>query len=206
MQANQGESMKNKFVAPMLIITFFLMLSCSYSLEGISISDAQEPANPIKEMFEQETIEAMDTEEAGSAPAEATPMSDYQSVIPSGSSMEKVVAGSHEYSVNASNFECTCQATDNMTVDFNFTNDQVEITNGGGGATMVYDKIEDNKYQRSFMGYYILTSGEGDQVTETKVEEENHTVIILTSNGYVMESYNGSSSSACCYYTFTIEK
>jgi len=120
--------------------------------------------------------------------------------------MEKVVAGSHEYSVNATNFECTCQATDNMTVDFNFTGNQVEITNGGGGATMVYDKIGENKYQKSVMGYYILMSGEGDQVTETKVEEENITVIILTSNGYVMESYKGSSSSPCCYYTFTIEK
>ena len=198
--------MKNKFVVPMLLITFFLTLSCSIGLEGISIGDAQEPVNPIKEMFEQETLEAMDTEEAGSAPAEATPASDYQPVIPSGSNMERVVAGSHEYSVNANNFECTCQATDDMKVDFNFTGNQVEITNGGGGATMVYDKIEDNKYQRSFMGYYILSSGEGDQVTETKVEEEHRTVIILTSSGYVMESYKGSSSSACCYYTFTVKK
>ena len=120
--------------------------------------------------------------------------------------MERVVAGSHEYSVNATNFECTCQATDNMTVDFNFTGDQVEITNGGGGATMVYAKIGDNIYQRSYMGYYILTSGEGDQVTETTVEEEQRVVIILTGNGYVMESYSGSSSSPCCYYTFEIVK
>lgn len=56
------------------------------------------------------------------------------------------------------------------------------------------------------MGYYILMSGEGDQAMETKVEEENITVIILTSNGYVMESYQGSSGSPCCYYTFTVEK
>jgi len=55
------------------------------------------------------------------------------------------------------------------------------------------------------MGYSILMSGEGDQVTETKAEEENITVITLTSNGYVMESYSVSSSSPCCYYTFTIE-
>jgi hypothetical protein len=198
--------MKKKFLVPILLITVLLMLACSFGLEGISIGDAQEPINPLKEMFEQETSEAMNTEEAGSAPADATPEPEYQSVIPPGSDMEMVVAGSHEYSVNATNFECTCQATDNMTVDFKFTGSQVEITNGGGGATMVYDKIGDNKYQRSFMGYYILSSGEGDQVTETKVEEENRTVIILTSNGYVMESYTGSSSSPCCYYTFEIEK
>ena len=198
--------MKKKFALPVVLITLFLTLSCSIAMEGISIGDAQEPVNPIAEMFEQETLEAMDTENAGSAPADATPEPEYHSVIPSGSGLEKVVAGSHEYSINANNFECTCQATDNMTVDFNFTGDQVEITNGGGGATMVYDKIGDNKYQKSVMGYYILSSGEGDKVTETKVEEENITVIILTSNGYVMESYKGSSSSPCCYYTFTIEK
>jgi hypothetical protein len=198
--------MKKKFVVSIIIITVFLMLACGVSLEGISIGDAQEPNDPIREMFEQETLDAMDTEGTGSAPADATPEPEYQSVIPPGSDMERVIAGSHEYSVNATNFECTCQATDNMTVDFNFTGDQVEITNGGGGATIVYDKISDNKYKRSFMGYYILTSGEGDQATETKVEEEQHVLITLTNNGYVMESYKGASSSPCCYYTFTIEK
>jgi hypothetical protein len=198
--------MKKKFVVPILIITLFLTLACSVALEGISIGDPNEPHDPISEMFAQETLDAMETEETGSAPAESTPDSDYQSVIPPSSDMERVVAGSHEYSVNATNFECTCQATNNMTVDFNFTGNQVEITNGGGGATMVYEKISENKYQKSVMGYYILTSGEGDQATETKVEEENITVITLTSNGYVMESYKGSSSSPCCYYTFTIEK
>jgi hypothetical protein len=198
--------MKKKFVVPVLLSTLFLTLACGIGLEGISISDEQERHNPISEMFAQETLEAMNTEEPGSASADATPESEYQSVIPSGSGMERVVAGSHEYSVNATNFECTCQATDNMTVNFNFTGNQVEITNGGGGATMVYDKIGENKYQRSVMGYYILTSGEGDQVTETKVEEENITVIILTNNGYVMESYKGSSGSPCCYYTFTSQK
>ena len=198
--------MKMKFVVPIMLITLLITLACSVALEGISIGDPNEPNDPISEMFAQETLDAMDIEDAGSAPADATPEPEYQSVIVPGSDMERVVAGSHEYAVNATNFECTCQATDNMTVDFNFTGDQLEITNGGGGATMVYDKIGENKYQRSFMGYYILTSGEGDQATETKVEEEQHVLISLTSNGYVMESYKGSASSPCCYYTFTIEK
>lgn len=198
--------MKKKFVVPIFLVTLFLMLACGIGMEGISIGDAQEPSDPIREMFEQETMDAMNAEEAGSAPGDATPEPEYQVVNPAGSDMERTVAGSHEYSVIATNFECTCQATGNMTVDFNFTGDQVEITNGGGGAPMVYDKIGDNKYQRSFMGYYILTSGEGDQVTETKVEEEHRTVVILTTNGYVMESYSGSSDSPCCYYTFDITK
>ncbi len=198
--------MKKIFVIPIIFIILFLSLACSIALEGISIGDAQEPSDPIREMFEQETLTAIENEEAGSAPAEATPVPEYQDVISPGSDMERVVAGSHEYAVAATNFECTCQATANMTVDFNFKGDQVEITNGGGGATMVYDKIGENKYQRTYMGYYILMSGEGDQATETKVEEEQHVLISLTGNGYVMESYKGESSSPCCYYTFTIAK
>jgi hypothetical protein len=198
--------MKKKFVVPILTITLLLTLACSIGYEGLQISDDPEPLSPLDVLINQETVQAVDAEQAGSAPAGATPEPEYQSVIPAGSDMERVVAGSHEYSINATNFDCTCQATANMTVDFNFTGSQVEITNGGGGATMVYDKIDDNKYQRSFMGYYILMSGEGDQATETKVEEENRTVIILTGNGYVMESYKGPVASPCCYYTFTIEK
>ena len=198
--------MNKKFVFPIILITLFFSLACSIGLEGIGISDAQEPSNPIKEMFEQETLTAIENEEAGSAPAEATAVPEYQSVISPGSDMERVVAGSHEYAVAATNFECTCQETANMSVDFNFTGDQVAITNGGGGATMVYDKIDENKYQRSYMGYYILMSGEGDQATETKVDEEQRVLISLTGNGYVMESFKGSASSPCCYYTFTNAK
>jgi hypothetical protein len=198
--------MKKKSVVSIIFVSIFLTLACSISYEGISIGDDQEPYDPMSEMIVQETFAAMSTEESGPASAESTPEPEYQSVNPPGSDMERVVAGSHEYSVNATNFECICQATDNMMVDFNFTGNQVEVTNAGGGAAIVYDKVSENKYQKSVMGYYILTSGEGDQVTETKVEEENITVITLTSNGYVMESYKGSSSSPCCYYTFTIIK
>ncbi|KAF0110436.1 MAG: hypothetical protein FD147_1696 [Chloroflexi bacterium] len=200
--------MKKKFALPILLATILLTLACGVGLEGISFGDEQERINPIKEMFEKETMVAMLTltEESGSALAEATSEPKYQSVTQPGSDMERTVAGSHEYSVIATNFECTCQATANMTVDFNFTGDQVEITNGGGGATMVYEKISENQYQNSSMGYYILSSGEGDQTTQTKVEEENRTLINLNGNGYVMEFYKGSSSTPCCFYTFKIEK
>ena len=141
-----------------------------------------------------------------SDPADATAMPEYQEVIPSGSNVENAVAGLHEYSVTESNFDCTCQPTDNLMVDIKFTDNQVEITNGGGGATQVYEKIGENQYKRTVMGYYILIEGVGDQATETKVEEENHTVISFTTNGYVMESFKGAASSPCCYYTFTLEK
>ncbi|MFO7943642.1 MAG: hypothetical protein R6U51_05005 [Anaerolineales bacterium] len=193
--------MKKILVVPILLL-IFLSLACNtldFVLDGLKIRDDEKLA----------TLDAVETEEAAPTPVEATPEPaeaasepEYQSVIIPSSDMEKVVAGSHEYSVSATNFDCTCQATDNMTVDFNFTGNQVEITQGGD-ATMVYDKITENKYQRSVMEQSIII-GEGGE--ETKEEQERITVIILTSNGYVMENYTGSSSSPCCYYTFTMEK
>lgn len=197
--------MKKHFVIPALLITLFLMLACSFSYEGIALADDNEPDDPIREMIGQQTREAAQTEETGSESVEATPEPEYQPVAPSGSDGEQAIAGQHEYAVTATNFECICQDTGPMTVDLKFTGNQLEITNEGG-APMVYEKVSDNQYQRTFMGYYILTSGEGDQATETKVEEENRTVIILTGSGYVMESYKGESSSPCCYYTFELQK
>jgi len=195
--------MKKTFIIPILLIALFLMLACSFGYEGVNFTDDPEPYDPLRELIMERTWEARKAEEAGST--EATPEPEYQPVAPSGSDTERVVAGQHEYAVTATNFECVCQETANMTVDFTFTGDQIEITNEGGAPT-VYDKISDNKYQRSFMGYYILTSGEGDQATETKVEEENRVVIILTGSGYVMENYKGETGSPCCYYTFEIQK
>ena len=194
--------MQKKIVISICIINLLLMLACSFGYEGVSIGDEQEPDNPFQEMMLEATIEAIAEAESAAPTAKA----EYQAVVPSGSNAEQAVAGSHEYSITASNFDCTCQATDNMTVDIQFTSNQVEITNGGGGASQVYDKIGESQYKKTEMGYYILVEGSGDQATETKVEEENHTVITFTGTGYVMESFKGSASSPCCYYTFKIEK
>ena len=194
--------MQKKIVISVCIINLLFMLACSFGYEGISIGDEQEPVNPFQEMMLEATTEAVAEAESAAPTAKA----EYQAVVPSGSNAEQAAAGTHEYSITASNFDCTCQATDNMTVDIQFTGNQVEITNGGGGASQVYDKIGESQYKKTEMGYYILVEGSGDQATETKVEEENHTVITFTSDGYVMESFKGSASSPCCYYTFKIEK
>jgi hypothetical protein len=83
--------------------------------------------------------------------------------------------------------------------------DQVEVTNAGGSG-QVYDRISENSYKRTFMGYYILDSGSGNQVTSTVVEEERSVVIILNSTGYRMEHFQGTANSPCCYHTFTKQK
>ena len=106
-----------------------------------------------------------------------------------------------EYSVSATNFSCTCSVDGGArALSLDIEGDQLTY------ADNVYDKIDENTYKRSYMGYYILVSGEGDQKTETKVDEERHDVIIITANGFISEHYQGSEASPCCYHTFTIQK
>lgn len=197
--------MKKHFVILLLLITLSITLACSFGYEGVSIGDDPDDDLNRIQMFGPQTMEVDQTEETGSESVEATPETEYQPVAPSGSDAEQAVAGQHEYAVTATNFDCVCQETGPMTVDLKFTGDQLEVTYEGG-ATVVYDKVGDNQYQRTFMGYYILTSGEGDQATETRVEEERRDVIILTGSGYVMECYKGESSSPCCYFTYELKK
>lgn len=194
--------MKKKFVIPLSMFSLMIMLACSVGYEGVSFGDDQPLLPPVLEEEVEAAPEAVDNPEPEAASAEPAD----HPVIPSSANAESAAAGSHEYSVTADNFDCICQATDNMTVDIKFTGDQVEVTNGGGGATQVYDKIAENKYQKTEMGYYILTDGVGDAATQTKVEQEDITVISFTDTGYMMESFKGDAGSACCTYTFTIER
>lgn len=196
---------KNFAVFTIIVSTSLLVMACAISMDGIDWSGDIETPDPMAEYIG--TIRAEGTEEASGSAADM-PEPEYQPADSSGSdnlNPETANASSHEYSAISTNFDCICQNSANNTVDFNFTGDQVEITRGGG-ATVVFDKIGENTYQRTDMNYYILRTVEGDPTTDTKVDREDKTVIILTSNGYVMEYYQGSSSSPCCYYTFTIEK
>ena len=104
-----------------------------------------------------------------------------------------------EFSVTAQNFDCICEASGTVTQEYKVEGDQLQI----GG--MVFEKIGTNSYRRSWMGYYILVSGEGDNQTETQVEESRSSVITLTENGYIMENFQGDRVH-CCINTFTKNK
>jgi hypothetical protein len=189
-----------KFRFVIVLSVILLSLACTIGYEGVSISDDPEPSDPIQELIQEQTLAAKfgATEDGESAP---TPEPDYRPVEPqAGSEAEQVNAGLHEYAVNATNFDCICQVDGNINSTFSFQGNQLEL-NGE-----IFGKIGENRYKRSFMGYYILDSGSGDAVTSTVVEEEKHLVIILTSTGYVMEHYSGDASSPCCYHTFTLDK
>ncbi|MDK2980878.1 MAG: hypothetical protein PWQ55_1225 [Chloroflexota bacterium] len=89
-----------------------------------------------------------------------------------------------------------------MVVDFKFTESQVAV-DFGGGEPQVFEKIGENQYQITRMGYYILREKEGDPSSDIRVDREERTVITFTDTGYVMENYQGEDASPCCYYTMT---
>jgi hypothetical protein len=195
---------KNIEAVSVIAITFLIMMACSFGYEGVAIGD--DPEDLERERMGL-TIEAMNSESVPQGAA-STSEPEYQAASQQGAdptTVEAAVNGTHEYSIEAANFECTCQVDGNMTVNFKFMGDQVEVTNAGG-AGQVYDKMGESSYKRTFMGYYILDSGSGDQVTSTVVEEERSVVIILNSTGYRMEHFQGTASSPCCYHIFTKQK
>jgi hypothetical protein len=192
--------MKKKNGLIPLIIIIIITMACTIGYEGVAIG-----SDPDIEKMEDLTATALHIERSLPMQAVSTPEPTSQPVVSQSSDVDMENAGPKEYSVSATDFDCICQENGNVMVEFNFKGDQLEITNSGGNVD-VYEKIGENRYKRSWMGYYILAGGEGDSVTETKVEEERSVVIILNDSGYVMEHYQGSSSSPCCFHTFASTK
>lgn len=192
--------MNKKRVVIALFVILTITMACTISYEGINFG-----SDPDIEKIEDMTATAEHGQSSPPIVPVSTPEPTAAPVVPQPPEPVTNTAGPKEYSVAATNFDCTCQVDGNVTVELTIKGDQLEIPNGQGGVD-VYDKIGDNRYKRSWMGYYILSSGEGDQKTETKVDEERSVVIILNDNGYVMEHYQGSASSPCCFHTFTNTK
>jgi hypothetical protein len=189
---------KNAFIP--LVIIIMLTMACTIGYEGVSIG-----SDPEIEKIEDMTATAQYAQPARPLEVVSTPVPTSQPVVSQDPVETTEKAAPKEYSVTAANYDCTCQVDGNVSVEFNFKGDQLEVLMNGGTPN-VYDKIGENTYKRSWMGYYILLSGEGDSAVETKVDEERSAVIILNDNGYVMEHYQGSSSSPCCFHTFTDTK
>jgi hypothetical protein len=186
-----------KKYAPVIFVLMFLLLSlaCSVSYEGVVFSDDEE-INKVMTATAMEAMVAVLQQESSTPEPTRPPLQPQEPVAKPESS------GPSEYSVTAQDFDCICRVDGNVTSEFHFVGDQLEV-HSPGGEVIVYDKIAENTYRRSWMGYYILSSGEGDEATETKVDEERSVVIILNQNGYIMEHYSGTSASPCCIHTFT---
>ena len=107
-----------------------------------------------------------------------------------------------EYSVSAVNNGCTCQTNGNMKISLDIQGDKL-IRTLSDGSTLEFEKVSQDRFQRTYMGYYILVDKTGGKEVETRVDEERHDVIILTDTGFIDEHYQGNEASACCYFTFT---
>jgi hypothetical protein len=201
---SKGARMNKKHSILVLVLILMMNLACTISYEGVAIG-----SDPDIERIEDMTATAEGAYHSPPQAAAVTPEATNQPASlqtpEAPAADEPHSAGPREYSVAATNFDCVCQVDGNVTVEFNFKGDQLEVTNAGGGVN-VYDKIDENRYRKSWMGYYILSSGEGENATETKVDEERSVVIILKDDGYVMEHYQGDSASPCCFHTFTNTK
>jgi hypothetical protein len=191
---------KKNWVIPLCVLILVTM-ACSFGYEGVVFSDDPE----IDHILDITATAESYSQSSAPIQVEATPEPAPKTDVPQNEVTQPESGEINEYSVSATNFTCTCVVDGNVTVQFTIEGDQLEFNNSAGGSD-VYEKIGENRYKRSWMGYYILTSGEGDNMTETKVDEEQSTVIILNNDGYVMEHYKGSDDSPCCYHTFKITK
>jgi len=208
--------MKNKLVLPLVLSILLVLLACTISYEGVNwghdedvakLEDATSTANARLEQGlgtpEPEDIGILInqvTEEPASPPVASEPEPADQPAAPADPALEGVPTGAIEYSVTSQNFDCICQETGTVTQELKIEGDKLVL------GDQTFDKIGDNSYRRSWMGYYILVSGEGENKTETKVDEERSVVITLTDTGYTMEHFQGASSSPCCIHTFTENK
>ncbi len=184
-----------RVVIPMLVVVLMITIACNISYEGIDFTD--KPETPLIEI-NTETEEQLNP----SMPEQAvpTPEPTYQREESKDPESESEKSETNEYSVTAENFDCICQVNGNVTQALSVKGDQLFF--GEGEGEQVFEKIGENTYKRSWMGYYILVVDGKD----TQVDEERSAVIILTNDGYLMEHYQGSNSSPCCVYTFTQTK
>ena len=189
-----------KYLALILLVWLLVSMACSFGYEGVAIGD--DPEDLEKERWATEMAVLIQPTEPAETAVPPEPRS--QPAAPQGSSASAGAAseGANTYSVAATNSGCICSVDGDQTVEFSFKGDQLEVLNPGG-EPIVYDKIGENTYKRSFMGYYILAEEVDGQMVETKVDEERHVVIILNEGGYIMEHYQGDEGSPCCYHTFT---
>ena len=196
--------MQKKLAIPLILFILIVLLACSIGYEGIVITDDEESirlqtGTAIREMVDKYN-EELSSSKGDVLPTVVEPTKAVQPTAVTDPIPVPSTSTTTEYSVTAQNFNCICQDTGTVTQEFSIINDQLHI------GDMIFDKIDTNSYSRSWMGYYILVSGEGDNQTETQVEESRSSVVILTDTGYIMENYQGNNGSPCCINTFTTNK
>lgn len=196
-----------KKIPVLLLITLLLFtLACTISYEGINwgfdedvekVYSLTETASapgyePITSGDIGIPVTQIDSPEATSEPAPPSSPVSSNVTAPSGDQVE--------YAVSATNNGCTCSVGGNMMIDLDIQDEKL-FFNLTDGTSYEFAKVSPNTYKRSYMGYYILVDSSTGE--ETRVDEEQHTVIILTEDGFISEYYQGTESSPCCFHTYT---
>lgn len=197
---------RNKPIFTLICILLLIGLACNAPIEHEDL-DPDDMVNNliILRGWQTETAQAVAAGNTSSQPL-TLPTPEPETTKPisgnvSSPDSESTFSEENEYSVTGTNFGCICSVdTSTMSISLDIDGDQLTY------AGNVYNKIADNTYKRTYMGYYINVSGEGENKTTTQVDEERHDIIILTESGFISEHYQGDESSPCCYHTFLLTK
>lgn len=188
-----------KFALPILIVLVLFTISCAL--------DSQHTLERADEWAVTQTADAelYNSLTSGATPEpESQPEATAEPVSQSGSSApaetSNISGDMVEYEVAGTNNGCICSVGGNMMINLDIQDDKL-FFNLTDGTSYEFAKVGPNTYKRSYMGYYILVDSETGE--ETQVDEEQHSVIILTDDGFVCEYYKGTEGSPCCFHTYT---
>lgn len=201
----QAQKQNSKFIRVKRYIKFLSIISVSILLMGcwiaelwVDMSDSNFWQNDeVQIVGDQEQIKENSEQKS---PNDSASLSEAPNQPGEPQSSKEITnnVGMNEYSVSAQDFNCICQVNGNVNIELRVNENKLEIIHPNGEVEM-FEKIGENTYKKTWMGYYIDTTGG----KETKVDEERSAIIILNNNGYILEHYQGSESSPCCIYTYT---
>jgi len=201
----QAQKQNSKFIRVKRYIKFLSIISVSIPLMGcwiaelwVDMSDSNFWQNDeVQIVGDQEQIKENSEQKS---PNDSASLSEAPNQPGEPQSSKEITnnVGMNEYSVSAQDFNCICQVNGNVNIELRVNENKLEIIHPNGEVEM-FEKIGENTYKKTWMGYYIDTTGG----KETKVDEERSAIIILNNNGYILEHYQGSESSPCCIYTYT---
>jgi len=190
-----------KFALPILILMILLTIACVFGppSEGVYWWSQETPETANEEL--EENLTSGNTPEPIEKPA-ATSEPDDQPDPSSPAEISGVTGDFVEYSVTGTDNGCVCSVSGNMMISLEIQDEKL-FFNLPDGTSQEFQKINDNTFKRSYMGYYILVDTTVNPEIETRVDEERHSIIKLTQDGFVMENFKGNESSPCCYHTYT---
>lgn len=191
----------------MLTAAVLLTIACTIMNEGIVFTDDEESQRIQTATAQAEWFESLTSGATADPKPEAAATS--EPVEQMGASSESVSSGVTgdfvEYAVSAVNNGCICLVDGNLTYSLLIQGDKL-VRTMPDGSVEEFEKINQDQYQKTTEGYYILVEKIDGKEVETKVDRENRFVITLTDNGFTQEMFQGDEATACCCYTFTPAK